>query len=269
MKIQFSLWRPVAFAVAACANLAVATSAMAQSSELATLRFEPAQLSVNQPITAIVEGIWPNGCSPFGAALTLNGKRAVLSLREPPPELSLCTAALRPYEVRFPVQFEQAGHISVEIVDIRMRSLGAQRFTIQGGRDFFGQYDVGGTWYEPRTSGSGLLLIHPKTAPGDGIWGAWNNYRANGATSWFALQGGRWESPTRYIGEIVETVGELSACTLQSPADPNCPNPLNPAAVASTLEVGSYALNFTSANSADLVLSYGENARSRVIKLIR
>jgi hypothetical protein len=256
------------FVFAGCASLIIAASASAQS-PLATLRFEPEQPRINEPVTAVVEGVWPNGCAPFGATLTVNGQRAVLSLREPPPELSVCTTALRPYEVKFPVQFEQPGHLTVEVIDIRMRSLGAQRFTIQGGREFFGRYDVGGTWYEPRTSGSGLLLIHPKTAPGDAIWGAWNNYRANGSTSWFALQGGRWESPTRYVGDIVETVGELSGCTTQLPADPNCPNPLNPAAAAAALEVGSYALDFTSERSADLVLSYGNTARSRVIKLIR
>ena len=80
-------------------------------------------------------------------------------------------------------------------------------------------YNYTDLWWNPNESGWGIS-IHVKR---DKFFAAWFVYDASGNPTWYSLQGGRWETATRYSGPIYVThaapnsgVGPLSSLTITS-----------------------------------------------------
>lgn len=80
-------------------------------------------------------------------------------------------------------------------------------------------YNYTDLWWNSNESGWGIS-IHVKR---DKFFAAWFVYDASGNPTWYTLQGGRWETATRYSGPIYIThaapnsgVGPLSSLTIRS-----------------------------------------------------
>jgi hypothetical protein len=57
-----------------------------------------------------------------------------------------------------------------------------------------------GAWYSPRHSGSGLTLLHTRSAGADSLVGMWMNFDSFGAPRWYLLANAAWTSPMRVEG---------------------------------------------------------------------
>ncbi len=120
------------------------------------------------------------------------------------------------------------GSYSVEVLS---RSQSTQANTFVGRTQFniendtvaassaYPAYNYTDLWWNSSESGWGIS-IHVKR---DKFFAAWFVYDASGNPTWYSLQGGRWETATRYSGPIYVThaapnsgVGPLSALTITS-----------------------------------------------------
>lgn len=68
--------------------------------------------------------------------------------------------------------------------------------------------DYSGMWWNAAESGWGLSLHQ---SPTDAMFGALFVYGSGGEAEWFTLQGGRWESSTRWSATLYRTTGPFFA----------------------------------------------------------
>ena len=69
--------------------------------------------------------------------------------------------------------------------------------------------DYSGFWWSPEEGGWGIALAQsPKS---DAVFGAWFVYNANGQPEWYTVQGGGWESATRWSAPIYRSTGPALA----------------------------------------------------------
>ena len=69
--------------------------------------------------------------------------------------------------------------------------------------------DYSGFWWTPEEGGWGVALAQsPKS---DAVFGAWFVYNAGGQPEWYTVQGGTWESPTRWSGSVYRSTGPALA----------------------------------------------------------
>ena len=68
--------------------------------------------------------------------------------------------------------------------------------------------DYSGLWWNAAESGWGLSLHQ---SPADAMFGALFVYGSDGEAEWFTLQGGRWESSTRWSATLYRTTGPFFA----------------------------------------------------------
>lgn len=68
--------------------------------------------------------------------------------------------------------------------------------------------DYSGMWWNASESGWGLSLHQSAT---DVMFGALFVYGADGEAEWFTLQGGRWETATRWSATLYRTIGPFYA----------------------------------------------------------
>ena len=68
--------------------------------------------------------------------------------------------------------------------------------------------DYSGMWWNAAESGWGLSLHQ---SPSDVMFGALYVYGSDGGAEWFTLQGGRWESSTRWSATLYRTTGPFFA----------------------------------------------------------
>jgi hypothetical protein len=252
-------------------KLALAATLMGISIAVKAQEF-PAEVSVSTsptvltrlaPATFVASGVWLNGCVPtsVGSSIAFNGNfEGLLRLKLPPPG-TVCIQATTRWQVTVSApSFSWTGRYSLDIVDENGTYYGRKVLTVQPagiGLEAFTAYssvNVGGSWYVPLSSGSGLSLAHNDRLGGDAVWGSWNNYTPNGDASWYALQQGRWESPTRLTGVLYQTRGQalVENCTTQFPPNPFCPNPLRPVPFQTVTRIGSFQFDVTGAATADM-----------------
>jgi hypothetical protein len=74
--------------------------------------------------------------------------------------------------------------------------------------------DYSGMWWNAGESGWGLSLHQ---SPTDAMFGALFVYGADGEAEWFTLQGGRWESSTRWSAIVYRTTGPFFASLMFDP----------------------------------------------------
>jgi len=111
-----------------------------------------------------------------------------------------------------------------------------------------------GGWYDPGTSGQGLLLdVHAASSGGNYIFAAWFTYGDDTASGqrWLTAQGG-FEGATAVI-DVSETTGGLF----------DDPRPVN------TGPVGSMTIDFIDCSSATLSYTLGNEGREGIIDLTR
>ena len=68
--------------------------------------------------------------------------------------------------------------------------------------------DYSGMWWNAAESGWGLSLHQ---SPTDAMFGALYVYGSDGGAEWFTLQGGRWQSSTRWSATLYRTTGPFFA----------------------------------------------------------
>lgn len=130
----------------------------------------------------------------------------------------------------------------------------------------YSDFDVGGIWYEPASSGSGLFLNHKKFQKSDSVVGSWLNYTDDGQTSWFYLSGLNWTSSREHVGFVYQTKADAIACTFL-PGDNPCFNPLKPIRASSINAIGSYRITFSSKSTAEMQLRLFRGFNTRLIQL--
>jgi hypothetical protein len=74
--------------------------------------------------------------------------------------------------------------------------------------------DYSGLWWTPAESGWGLSLQQTAT---DAMFGALFVYGGDREAEWFTLQGGRWESATRWSATVYRTTGPFFASPVFDP----------------------------------------------------
>ena len=129
----------------------------------------------------------------------------------------------------------------IEIADVRLGTLavGSYRVDVYGGSDESAQpvetlafevrarpeiavypppphpiNDYSGLWWTPAESGWGLSLHQTAT---DAMFGALFVYGSDREAEWFTLQGGKWESSTRWTATMYRTTGPFYASPLFDP----------------------------------------------------
>jgi hypothetical protein len=226
------------------------------------LEFAPATPMLGSANSLTISGSWPNSCPPVAATIQFEpalepvrtARRAIVQLM-PPQIFRACLSPPVPYALQIAdVQFPSAGEFRFEMRDLAAIPLqgqlrGTQHVRVASPTQAVSTFALSGTWYEAQNSGSGLILSQIKDAQRDQVFGTWHNYQRGGRASWYALQGGRWESPTRYRGDIYELRAEpYGVCRAIG-----CGIVLPPSAATQRLRLGSYRIEMQSATRAQLV----------------
>lgn len=207
-------------------------------------------------------GAWGESCVPEVLGLEGSGHQRVLRLDQRPPFV-LCGQAITPFTRSLEARFDEhdVGVIKVVVVRdgagwVSEHELVVLSATPGPETPSFGAFDVGGSWYDPARSGSGLLLQHRREGTQDTVVGGWFHFTPSGETRWHLLVADRWDTPTRLVGRVYRASGQPFGCTAQSP-NPDCD--FSPAEGADVAPVGIFALSFESADSAQLTFSLPGN----------
>jgi hypothetical protein len=268
-----------------CWALGLSCATHAQSPTEAQVEFSPATPVQNAATRLSITGFWRDTCTPvdanveFSTPVSNSGDvsrlpsllRVILRL---PQTFQACLPAPTRYTLELnAVQFPVGGDYRVELVasfgspateNIR----GSRNVRVATAIEAIGQHSLQGAWFEPQSSGSGLMLTQLRTARRDVVFGTWHNYRSDSSASWVALQGGGWETPTRYRGDVY---------TLQSQpygicAAIGCGIVLPPYPADRMTLIGRYRIDMQGSSRADLVfeaLAGQPAAPLRVIALER
>jgi len=208
--------------------------------------------------TVVLEysGAWGESCVPEVLGLEGDGQQRVLRLA-PRPTDSGCATVVTPFNRRLDaLRFEESDVGVVKVVVVRDGAgwVSEHELVVLSAAPgpetpSFGTFDVGGSWYDPARSGSGLLLQHRREGAQDTVVGGWFHFTPSGETRWHLLVAERWESPTRLVGSVYQASGQPFGCTAQSP-NPDCD--FAPAPGADVAPVGIFWLSFESEESAEL-----------------
>lgn len=207
--------------------------------------------------TVVLEysGAWGEGCVPEVLGLEGSGHQRVLRLAQRPPFV-FCGQAITPFTRSLEARFDEhdIGVIKVVVVRDGAGWVSEHELVVLSAEPgpetpSFGAYDVGGSWYDPARSGSGLLLQHRRKGTQDTVIGGWFHFTPSSETRWHLLVESRWESPTRLVGRVYRASGQPFGCTAQSP-NPDCD--FSPAPGADVAPVGIFWLGFESEESAEL-----------------
>lgn len=207
--------------------------------------------------TVVLEysGVWGESCVPEVLGLEGSGHQRVLRLAPRPPGL-FCGQARTPFTRSLQARFEEHDLGVIKVVVVRdgagwvsEHELVVLSATPGPETPSFGAFDVGGSWYDPARSGSGLLLQHRREGTQDAVIGGWFHFTPSGETRWHLLVASRWESPTRLVGSVYRASGQPFGCTAQSP-NPDCD--FSPAPGADVAPVGIFWLSIEDEESAEL-----------------
>ncbi len=216
------------FAVALCVASCQTTAAAAGSEPKLTLAPPLVSVGVTPQVAPpgtlrkiVVSGVWPNGCVPTSAALGSPppfGKPAIGVLLYEPQTLVVCTSALTPYRFEFDYRPTSVGQLDIVVMTNLATALGKGTLVTSSIPDPRAAWDVSGAWYDPQTSGSGLMIAHDFGGT-DEVFATWQVYDpATGLARWYTLQQGRW-NPNGFVLEatMYETQAAPSAGCLTCP----------------------------------------------------
>lgn len=243
-------------------SLIAATPAVADDAggfQLRSLSAEPATpqvLTAGQPVVLEYSGVWHSSCVPTAMALQGTGRQRVLRLTVPPPGQG-CLAATQPFALQLgAVSFDEhlVGLIHVVAVQTDSGWISEHELVVRAAHPgpetpSVAAFSVGGAWYDPARSGSGLLLQQRRSGAQDTVAGGWFTFTPTGAPRWHLLVAERWATPLMVEGLVYEATGEPFGCTAQSP-NPDCD--FAPANRSDIEAVGLFTLSFESPERATL-----------------
>ncbi|NJR71813.1 MAG: hypothetical protein HC782_01215 [Gammaproteobacteria bacterium] len=248
--------RAVLFNVVASFTLAIismmmVTKAFAQSVETPPsytprISVVPAVARVGVERTVTVSGVWPTGCIP--TALTPS-REAVALTRALPLRLEIsqtlvaCTQAITSYEYRTTFTPTRAGDIRLIVYTAEGIASNETLMAVQSLDSTQSLYNLTGMWYDPATSGSGIVFVHSYSTT-DTVFGAWFIYDQKGDARWYSAQEGRWRNDTEWNGVLYETSAAPNGCTPNLSA---CPQQFK-----SLRRVGTARVTMTGRNEAKL-----------------
>jgi hypothetical protein len=173
--------------------------------------------------TLTISGMWHSGCTPVSPRLAYDAeaaqtKVAIVTLRSIDP-VCLSLAGPSPFSHQLPFTPRQLGTTGVLVLEEVSGSVIAKGevVTQQAGKAR-SLLDLDGFWFSVATSGSALALTHAHSG-NDGLMGAWFLH-SNGVPRWYSIQRGSWQSPTVFIGRLMEFSAPPQGC---NPAVPGCP----------------------------------------------
>ena len=254
--------------------LASSAAALAQSNYQNSIEFSTPPV-VGEPTTITLNYV-RDSCFARSADATLSSFSHVVLLNFDPNVV--CAAVVTQHRIVLqPTTFAFAGSHQIEIVGSNGGRYGSYEFSVQGkfvpfvfndpgNEKPYSDFNVGGLWYEPATSGTGLFLEHKKYQQVDIVFSSWLNYTDSGRTSWYFLSGLSWTSSRVNKGDIFKTAApDASFCFLFPGV--SCIMPLTPSRATAVDKIGSYEIRFNSATTAELVLRLANGAATRVINL--
>lgn len=227
-------------AVAACI-LFLSQAALAQVD--LTVRPFTASISVDPVIagpnvrrTISVSGAWPDSCVPVSAALSDDPLRAGAPLiiqLQVPQTFAPCLAVITAYSLKVNFTPTQGGARRVMAVTSDGRFLGEGELVTQYAGGARSLYDLTGAWFDPATSGSGLVLLHSFLGS-DVLAGGWFFYDNQGKPRWYSVQLGRWITPTEFMASLLEFESAPAGCSSGVAA---CPLPSSSFRQAGTVSI--------------------------------
>ena len=171
-----------------------------------------APVGVERRIT--ISGQWPSGCIPTGvtplreaASLT----RALPIRLEVPQTLVACTLAITSYQYTTTFTPTTSGDFRVIVYGTDGTTSNEVSMAVQSPDPNRSLYNLTGMWYDPATSGSGVVFVH-SYATTDSVFGAWFMYDQTGTARWYSLQDGAWSKGTEFNGTLYETAAAPGLC---------------------------------------------------------
>jgi hypothetical protein len=155
-----------------------------------------------------------------------------------------CTRQIGPDRYNTPaLTLPLAGFYQLRIVDEYGTEIGRQTITAKSNTQLFSRFDVAGNWYQPSTSGSGLILTQQRSGGSDALFGVWHAYETDGSSSWHSLQNTVWRTPTLASGTLYRTFGGNCGAS-------NCGT--LPSSATQVADIGTFEIESTSADQAVL-----------------
>ena len=182
---------------------------------------------VGERRTLSVIGQWPDTCPPVAATLddtlAAAGKTILIRLRVLPTSVK-CPPGVTPYRFEIPYVGREVGAMSVLIFGAVLPLFNngkgsivtvAATPVVSGAPAVVPNHsagDIGGAWYDPETSGSGLSFTHAY-AGSDAVFGTWFLYGSDGVPRWFSIQEAKWSvNGTVMEGKLFETGAAVNSC---------------------------------------------------------
>jgi len=221
-----SSWRSLVLAVALLGpSSALADSQLTLRPHQAIVTVTPAVAAPETPRTITVNGMWPNGCVPGNPTLErdpLKTNTLVFKLYVP-QTLVACTQALTPYQEQQTYTPREGGVERIVVLTNDGQLLGEGQVITQAQGKAHSTVNLTGEWHAAETLGSGLFLAHNFTGS-DALLGGWFYYDEEGHARWGSLQMGSWQSPTVFVGQLLEfraapapgNCGAVRACPRRS-----------------------------------------------------
>jgi hypothetical protein len=173
----------------------------------------------------VVAGLWPTACVPTGAELAEGsdfGRPTLGILVNEPQTFVACAAALTSYRIELDYTPRSPGQ--VPIVAITTATKISAKATLVTSSDAAPRalYDVSGAWYDPQTTGSGLMIAHDY-GRSDSLFATWQIYdAASGVSRWYSIQQGVWNADgLSWEGLVFETMADARPC------DTLCASPIS------------------------------------------
>ncbi len=191
----------------------------------AIVSVEPAIAGPDTRRTISVAGVWPSTCLPVGATLNDDPFFADMPLiiqLQMPLNFPPCAAAITPFTFRVSYTPSQGGARRLIAASSDGRFLGQGELVTQYAGSPRSLYDLTGAWFDPATSGSGLVLLHSFFGS-DILAGGWAFYDNQGKSRWYSIQLGHWVTPTEFSAQLLEFISAPGGCGSSVPA---CPLPL-------------------------------------------
>lgn len=208
--------------------VAIGVSAGSGLAEAAEAKLTPAPpliaISVNPPVAPpgvarkiVVTGVWPNGCLPTHAQLGFppswaRDQALGILITEPLP-LQPCFSAITPYRFELDYTPTTEGQREIVVMTNLASPLGTGRIVTASAGAPLARYDTSGGWYDPRTSGSGLMIAHDYGAT-DRFFATWQVFDiGSGLSRWYTIQEGRWDATgMAYEGRLYESRAAVVPC---------------------------------------------------------
>ena len=160
-----------------------------------------------------VSGSWPDSCVPVSATLIddpLSGGPLIIQLHAP-QTFAPCLTVITLFSLKVSFTPSQGGARRLLAVTSGGLFLGESELVTQYADRARSLYDLTGAWFDPATSGSGLVLLHSFFGS-DILAGGWFFYDNQGKSRWVSVQLGHWVTPTQFMASLLEFESAPGGC---------------------------------------------------------